>query len=293
MVALDRLPGSIKSIFVSSRGSAFVSAQGALYRIGDSGRSLRKAFDFGSTESFCRHNNAMTETPGGTLIVGEYGNVWEGNRWRQLAYLYFSTDHGDTWRRSDFLIKAGANKHVHLVKYSRALDKVFVADGDNRKRLWVCDASGDLEDPARWRIVNRFHIQMGGHTSIVDGEDSVLFGTDYQGGTNFMVETKDGRTFRKAVVPDPYRRSPIDNMVTRTSRTGAEVWANLPYSTPTTKALLMCSANGGRDWKRLIEYSRSTHKVWLLSASTQGAADLFLSIENSWNADRVVYRIAG
>jgi len=293
--ALDRFPESIKSIFVSSRGSVFVSAKGALHKSADGGQSFTKAFDFGSSESFFRHNNAMTETPDGTLIAGEYGNVWEGTRWRKLAYLYFSSDHGDTWRRSDFLIQRGANKHVHLVKYSRALNKVFVADGDNRKRLWVCDASAatNLEDPAHWRLVNRFHIQMGGYTSIVDTEDGVLFGTDYQGGTNFTVATRDSRTFEKAVVPDPYRRSPIDNMVSRSSGKRAEVWANLPYSTVNTMALLMYTANGGRSWQRLIEYRRSSHKVWLLSASTHSTADLYLSVENLRNADRVVYRIRG
>src|SRR3972149_5121162 len=50
------------------------------------------------------------------LIIGEYGNVWENNRWKQLAYVYFSSDNGETWERSDYLIGQGINKHVHMVK---------------------------------------------------------------------------------------------------------------------------------------------------------------------------------
>lgn len=292
---LSRFGESIKSIFVSNQGTIFVSAKGALHRSADAGRSFTKAFDFASSESFFRHNNAMTETPTRTLIVGEYGNVWEHTTWRRMAYLYFSSDDGATWHTSDFLIKSGANKHVHLVKYSSVLKKVFVADGDNRKKLWVTDASSaaELRDPSRWKVVNRFHIQMGGYTSVVEGVDKVVFGTDYQGGTNFIVETADGRSFEKTVVPDPYRRSPIDNMVRRDSGRGAELWANLPYSTGSSRALLMYTADAGRSWRRLIEYSRSTHKVWLLTASTEGAAELHLSIEDLRNGDRVVYRIAG
>ena len=82
----------------------------------------------------------MTELPDKTLIIGEYGNVWENNRWRKSAYLYFSVDMGETWEKSDFLIKKGANKHVHIVKYSKLLDKIFVADGDNKKKLWISDS---------------------------------------------------------------------------------------------------------------------------------------------------------
>lgn len=291
---VERFPGPIKSIFVSSQNTIFVSANGAVYKRSNSDDSFKKSLDLGSSVSFFRHNNGITETPDKTLIIAEYGNVWENNGWRKLAYLYFSSDDGETWDRSDFLIGEGINKHVHLVKYSRLCDKVLMADGDNKKKLWVSDStkSPDLQNGNGWRPVNRFHIQMGGYTSVVEVDGKILFGTDYQGGTNFIVETADCEKFTKRIVPDPYRRSPIDNMVVRKSKRGDEIWANLPFSMASTKCLLMYTANGGESWHKVLEYNRATHKVWLLSSSNDRADVLFFSIEDSKNNDRVVYQVS-
>ncbi len=291
---LKRFPEPIKSIFISSQNAIFVCVKGAVYRSADGGESFEKAFDLGSPESFFRHNNGMTETPGGDLIVGEYGNVWTKKGWQQLAYLYLSSDNGETWHTTDFLIKGGTNKHVHLVKYSALFNKIFMADGDNYKKLWVSDAltTADLQDAARWEPVNRFHIQMGGYTSVVESGNKILFGTDYQGGTNFIVESTTGDTFTKRIVPDPYRRSPIMNMVQRRSNNGTEIWAYLPYSTAKTKCLLMYTADGGESWNKVIEYSSATHKVWLINASNQIGDVLYFSIEDVTNGERIVYKVA-
>lgn len=293
IIFIKKFPERIKSIFISSQNTIFVCVKGAVYKSSDGGDSFKKSLDLGSPESFFRYNNAMTETPDSTLIIGEYGNIWDKNGWRKLAYLYFSSDEGETWDRSDFLIKEGINKHVHLVKYSRLFNKIFMADGDNYKKLWASRAlnSSDLQNPDNWKPVNRFHIQMGGYTSVIETDEKILFGTDYQGGTNFIVETTDGERFNKRIVPDPYRRSPIDNMVQRKSKHGNEIWANLPFSTSGSRCLLMYTANGGESWNKVIEYSRSTHKVWLISSSNEIADELYFSIENLQNDDRVVYKV--
>lgn len=290
---VDRLPGPIKSIFISRQNTIFLSASGIVYKRSKGDDSFKKSLELGSSVSFFRHNNGITETPDKTLIIAEYGNVWENNSWRKLPFLYFSSDDGETWDRSDFLIDAGTNKHVHLVKYSRLFNKVLMADGDNKKKLWVADStdSSDLQKGKSWRPVNRFHIQMGGYTSIIESGGKILFGTDYQGGTNFIVETTDCEKFSKRIVPDPYRRSPIDNMVIRKSISGTEIWANLPFSMSTTKCLLMYTADGGESWNKVLEYNRATHKVWLLSSSNDSADDLYFSIENTKNNERVVYRV--
>ena len=294
LTPLRTFPESIKSIFISTQNHIFVCVKGSVYKSSDNGETFKKVLDLGSSISFFRYNNAMTETPDKTLIIAEYGNIWENEGWRKLAYLYFSDDGGETWQSTDFLIKRGTNKHVHLVKYSRLFNKVYMADGDNYKQLWVTDAltASDLINPDNWCPVNRFHIQMGGYTAVIENDEMVLFGTDYQGGTNFLVQTTDGKTFTNQIVPDPYRRSPIDNMVQRKSKSWNEIWANLPFSTANTKCLLMASKDGGNSWDRFIEYNRATHKVWLISSANEMVDTLYFSIENSKSSDRVVYRIS-
>ena len=168
----------------------------------------------------------------------------------------------------------------------------MVADGDNYKKLWLSDPLDrvDFEKP-NWNPVNKFHIQMGGYTGVAESNGKVIFGTDYQGGTNFLVETTDGKKFSKKIVPDPYRRSPVDNMVLRKSKTGEEIWANLPFSTPNSKCLLMYTADNGKSWNKVFEYNRSTHTVWLINSSTAISNEIYFSVEDIKSNDRVVYGI--
>jgi hypothetical protein len=188
----------------------------------------------------------------------------------------------------------GINKHVHVVKYSHLLNQLFVADGDNKKKLWISAPLNvrDWQTRNDWNVVNRFHIQMGGYTSVVETDEEIIFGTDYQGGTNFLVSTNDGRKYTIRVLPDPYRRSPIDNMVQRKSQSGQEIWANLPYCDKKTKSLLMCSPDGGKQWWKVLEYNWSTHRVSLVSSSTSVARDLYVSVQNVKQGDVTVYRIS-
>jgi len=292
IVLINKFPERIKSIFISSDGVLFVNIEGSVYKSSNNGDTFTKSLELGSSISYFRHNNAMTELPDKTLIIGEYGNVWENNRWRKIAYLYFSVNKGETWEKSDFLIKKGANKHVHIVKYSKLLDKIFVADGDNKKKLWISDSINSSESKApKWNLVNRFHIQMGGYTSISENNNKILFGTDYQGGTNFIVDTSDGKKFKKKIVPDPYRRSPIDNMVQRNSNGRNEIWANLSFSTAKTKCLLMYSMDDGESWNKLLEYNGSTHLVKLISSSTNTTDFLYFSIKDIKNDERLIFKV--
>lgn len=290
---LHSFPGPIKAIFVSRLKTLFVCVRGAVYRLAPNAVAFERVLDLASPESFIRHNNGMTEAPDGTLLIGEYGNVWNRKGWTNLAFLYSSSDDGATWTSSDFLIRQGTNKHVHVVKYSKLLNKLLVADGDNYKKLWVSDVIPLDSQGQKWTAVNRFHMQMGGYTSIVESDGKVFFGTDYQGGTNFIVESSNGRTFTRKVVPDPYRRSPVDNMVIRQSGSSTEIWANLPYSTPTSKCLLMFSSDSGQSWRKVLEYNRSTHVVWIVSSSGHVSDELYVAIEDKVNKHRAVYRIGG
>ncbi len=266
----------IKAIFISQEDVIFVDTKGEIYRSDDAGKSFALSLNLSEEDSSIFHHYGMTQTPDGKLFVGEYGNVAKEGLWANIAYIYGSSDLGKSWERSDFLKKQGVNKHVHMIKYSKVLDRVILADGDNKKQLWI---SKDLttftfsENP--WNLVTKFHIQMGGYTSMVETEDSLIFGTDYLGGTNFLVETSDGKKFTKKVIPDPYRRSPVHDLIRR----GDEIWSvlNNPNSSK-VKCLLMVSKNGGKTWKRVIEYDGTKHLIMINSGDIKSPSRISFAI---------------
>lgn len=294
VVQVHTFPDKIKSIFISSQNNIFVAAGGAVFRGELDRQDFEKVFELSSTVSFFRHNYAMTETAGGVLVIGEYGNIWENGRWRAIANLYISSDGGRTWNKSDFLIKKGINKHVHIVRYSQNLNRLFLTDGDNKKKLWISaplPTTSPVEDFG-WKPITRVHIQTGGYTSIAESNGKVMFGTDYQGGTNFIIETQDGKKYTKKVVPDPYRRSPIHSLVPRQTENGNEIWANLPITMSKSRSLLMFTRDGGKSWNKLVDYDSRVHSVSLLSASKHPVDDIFLAFKDLRDNDRTVYRIS-
>ncbi|MCH9814123.1 MAG: glycoside hydrolase, partial [Epsilonproteobacteria bacterium] len=260
----------ISSIYITDEDILFVNTWGSLYKSLDYGKTFEKSLSLTEEESYIFHHNGMTQLPDGTLLIGEYGNVPKDGKWMNLAYVYESKDSGETWVKSDFLIQQGINKHVHLIKYSKVLNAVMLADGDNKKKLWIahnCSTFDLMHSP--WKLVNHFHIQIGGYTSMVETDDIVYLGTDYLGGTNFLVSTKNGKYYNKSVIPDPYRRSPLMNMIKRKSRSGNyELWAILhnPISS-NARCLLMCSLDDGESWNRVIEYDGTEYEIQISSAS--------------------------
>lgn len=277
---LQSFPIEILSIFVSSAAVVFVSlGDGSIHRSLDAGSKFSLSLCLATDRSFLRFDHGMTETPDGQLIVGEYGNVSRGVRWESIAYLYYSKDEGGSWSRSDFLIERGANKHVHLVRYNRLMDAVILTDGDNKKRVWKSKPRSDKSEQLEWELVNRFHLQTGGYTAMVELEDKLLFGTDYHGGTNFIVETSDCRKLSRLAIPDPYRRCPVFGMVKRSSASGVEVWATLHNSVnPRVRSLLMCTRNGGRSWTKVIEYDGTRHRIHLVSSANTLQETIFFHV---------------
>jgi len=257
----------IKAVFVSQEDIVFVNTKGMIYRSDDAGKTFEESLALSEEDSSIFHHYGMTQIPSGELLVGEYGNVAKNGAWANIAYIYGSSDLGKTWERSDFLKRQGVNKHVHMIKYSKLLDRVILADGDNKKQLWISkDLKNYVFSENPWDLKTHLHIQMGGYTSMVEVGDSLIFGTDYLGGTNFLVETKDGKKFDKKVIPDPYRRSPVHDLIKRTVDDKEEIWSvlNNPNAS-SAKCLLMYSANGGESWQRVIEYDGTKHLIMINS----------------------------
>lgn len=276
----------ITSIFLSQYNGLFVCANGVVYKSSDEGKSFGRVLQLSTPISYFLFDNGMTELPDHTLMIGEYGSLWHGKSWQNLAFLYYSSDGGNTWHTSDFLIRQGVNKHVHVVKYSAHLQSVLLTDGDNKKQVWQNTTLSHFNNQADkrragWQLINRHHHQTGGYLSMAETDEAVLFGSDYLGGTNFIVKTLDGKQFEKLVLPDPYRRSPVMNMRARQSPTGKEIWA-VSYSCLSGKAksVLLCTKDSGKSWARIVEFDGATHEVRLASATQNASKTLYISITN-------------
>lgn len=274
----------ISSLFINQRNDIFVCSNGRIFKSTDQGKSFRVVLHLSTPISYFLFNNGMTELPDHTLLLGEYGSLWLGESWQNLAYLYSSVDDGETWQTSDFLIQQGVNKHLHLVRYCARLNAVLLTDGDNKKQVWLNTSLSHFNQPANkakagWQLINKCHYQMGGYLSVAESTETVLLGSDYLGGTNFIVSTPDGRRFNKAVLPDPYRRSPIMNMVSRLTASGCEIWA-VSYSCLSRKAksLLMRTTDSGKTWERIIEFDGANHEIRLINATHNQVPALYVSI---------------
>ncbi|PKL84726.1 MAG: hypothetical protein CVV22_11510 [Ignavibacteriae bacterium HGW-Ignavibacteriae-1] len=284
---LTKFDGEVMSVFVSSENIIYVCTLGFVYR-GTAKSEFVKVVDYAYRLSYFRNNCGMTELPDGTLIVCEYGVLWENGRWVSLAYLYISRDNGVTWKATDFLIKDDVNKHVHLVKYLKNLNKLCLTDGDNHKRLRFNDTLLDLEsifrksDDDGWRTINKHHVGMGGHTAVVEYGNSVFFGSDYLGGTNFMIRTDDSFNFVYQVLPDPFRRNAISHLITKNGENGVEIWAFIADlgNFNHTKGMIMYSSDSGQSWSQFFEYDGNDYVIEIVSAADEVVDTIFISLTN-------------
>ncbi len=290
-------PEAIRGIFVTKAGNVFVCTAGNVFRSADGGSSFEHVLIFSCHQSFFRHET-ITESPEGTLFIGEYANVWQELKCRFVGFIYHSVDGGKTWHKSDFLKRAGVNKHVHVLRWSRLLNGLVLTDGDNKKYLWINHSPmqpGSQADLAGhgWKKINRFHIQKGGYTALAEAGGILFLGTDYYGGTNFLVTTSDMKTFTEKVIPDPYRRGFVRRMVLRTDGLPVpEIWANLKFNfSKGYKSLLMVTNDLGRNWQKVIEYDGSRFGVKIISDSKGTTNEHFLLVQNKKTKTRTTLRI--
>jgi hypothetical protein len=269
----------ITAIFISSTGTILIGIHGAVYRGEIGGISFTKVISLSSPASFVLFGNGVTESRAQELLIGEYGNISDGTGFRFCGYLYCSNDKGWSWQESDFLRRQRTNKHVHGIWYSSLLDGVLLTDGDNRKRLWL-GRRAKGKSQFEWTLLRKHHIQTGGYLSMVEIEENILFGTDYLGGTNWIVMTRDGLTFKRMMIPDPYRRSPIPTMLKRSDGITHEIWACLHNSIcASTRCLLMCSCDDGTTWHRCLEYDGTVNHLEIISRATGSGRNFWFSVE--------------
>lgn len=283
-VRLLTFPGAIKSLHRCRSGVLFLASRGVIYR-SDDGVSFEPVLSLASEISWFLFNNGLAELPDGGLLLGEYGSIWLGDRWQSIAYLYRSADGGRTWEKIDSLVRRGVNKHIHVVRYSETTKSLLLTDGDNHKKLWFNHSLSAFDRFARflpgegWKLVNQLHLSKGGYTSAIDGRSTLLLGSDYMGGTNFIVRTRDGRRFDSRILPDPYRRAPIMNMVRIDTVQGPEIWASAYYSIGgTNRCVLLYTRDDGETWHRFLDYDGSIFAAELVSQSPGRVSYFYLTI---------------
>ena len=286
-------PGTIRAIYISGQGVIFVCSKGKLYRseAKAGSTSFECVLSFLADDSIFRHNNTFTETPGGILLIGEYVIIWKSNRWVFGANLYSSYDSGKTWNKSEFLRQADVNKHIHLLRYSPALKKLILTEGDNHKRIWVKKddqfTHESMDNLANWETFTRHHIQMGGYTAMAEVNNKIVFGSDYMGGTNFVVTTEDLKKYKRKIIPDPWRRGWITNMiVTRDNK----IWATSMYMySSKNRSILMFSQDEGETWNKVLDYDGTKYLVDIISSSIKNQDTLYIKIREYDKADNQVH----
>ena len=286
----------LTSIHVDNRNSIFVCCGGTIFKSKDYGVSFYPVLQFSSPNSLFLSGCGFAEDDLGRLFVAEY---YTDSLTLPGAWLYWSEDYGDNWHRTDFLIRQGASQHAHVVKYFRKARKLCLSDGDNKKRLWINDtmtnfsSSSSKKDPSGWRLINKSHIQMGGYLSAEDLGDQMIFGTDYLGGTNFFVKTRNGTEFQRFLIPDPYRRNPVLKIILTKSTSGREVWACLRnwIRSRHSKGAILLSSDNGETWSKFIEYDGIKSDIDIISSSCSVLGYLFIMISRRGEYDGSVFRI--
>ncbi|KPE51476.1 hypothetical protein [Chryseobacterium indologenes] len=258
----------IDSIFMDSRKNIFVCSEGMVFRSKDLGLTFEKVLDFSSVESKFLFET-ITETENNELLIGEYANIEKDGKWVFVGNVYVSYNEGDTWNKFDFL-KKYINKHIHILKWINQLRCLVLTEGDDKKSIWINKSSNyssqSINEKSGWFRLNKFHIQKGGYTSLVETKENIVLGTDYYQGTNFIVSTKDFKTFNSVVIPDPYRRSAIFRMLYLENET---IWASLYNHLSSNRSLLMYSEDLGKSWHKFLEYDGSKIKISMISNSIE------------------------
>ncbi|PQA60912.1 beta propeller repeat protein [Siphonobacter curvatus] len=288
----------IKSLYITQANVILIASGGCIFRSNNQGISFQRVLQLSSPISWFLFNNGIAELPSGELFIGEYGSIWQQTRWQSLAYFYHSKDQGLTWQQIRSLHERGVNKHVHVLKYSTLLQSLIMTDGDNHKKLWINSSLSCYDQLNRfkrnqgWKMVTHLHLFKGGYTSMLDGSKRMFLGSDYMGGTNFLVSTTDGKRYQSLIIPDPYRRCPIMNMTYLKTATHTEIWASLFCGIGrSTKCLIMYTDDDGLNWHKFLEYDGSRYAIHLISHTEAQTGYLYLSVTSTeWSTYRV-YKI--
>jgi hypothetical protein len=281
-----RFNEKIFAIYVTKKSILLVNVGNKIYR-----KNKESSFDLtlelSSPRSFLRDNGSMSEDYQGNIYIAEYGLDWDKNHnWISLAYLYISKDSSQTWEKIDLFKEMGANKHLHLIFFDSTHNALLLTDGDNHKRLWINYTLADLNKQSNknnkdgWYLYTKFHIMKGGFISAINFMNKTIMGSDYLGGTNFLIYSNDLKRFNSKVIPDPFRRSPVDTLLVINGKKQSHLVAELMSleNIENSKGLIMFTKDLNI-WDKIIEYSGNSHKTYIISSSNHKLDEFYVMIK--------------
>lgn len=254
---VHQFPSDILTMHSVGSDTFLVALWGSLYLSSDGGDHFSEVLrlSHGWSKVIPR---TLAEDGLGHLIVGEYGNHRdEDGRWQSTAWIHRSDDNGRTWRSSDFLIRAGVNKHIHAVAACPWTNRVFITTGDNYKWLLAHDGNegtmGEHDHLRSWSLAGREPWRLGGYTAVQFTAEATYWGTDYWMGTNFVVAEPRGQRSKRWMLASPFRRNPIQGMAVVGGPDGNNLLvASANKRRGTGASALMALDESKRQWQTLF-----------------------------------------
>lgn len=120
-----------------------------------------------------------------------------------------------------------------------------------------------------------------------------MFGSDYLGGTNFMVKTDDLINFKSYVLPESYKRNVISALTLRKNRNRNELWAEITSLENFVKCrgLIMYSDDNGESWNKFIDFFGKYQDVTIISSSQKIENETYVLIRPTDKSDRMSFTL--
>jgi hypothetical protein len=228
--------GSLSN-FVYVAGRIYFVVDGSLYSLTGDGDVRNENLSLSCTHSTVLDQGIAVDLHG-NLVVAEYKHDALGE---SGAYLYVRRPGEDRWTTVSTLARR-VDKHCHIVVFDSASQVFYVTSGDTRKMLARLDLRGpqvklDILSAGAWKT--------GGYMCAAAWEGGLMCGTDYTGGTNYLVFLRDSRIRSKEALRNPFRRSIVGSVEATGEHLLFAAW-NMGHLPKCCNGLLLKSPTGTR-----------------------------------------------
>jgi len=208
-----RFDANITAVHQTSANTLLACLPGRVEMSTDGGLTFSEVLRLSHPWSIVK-TKGLAEDDEGRLLLGEYGNMRDDRgRWESTAWVHSSVDGGASWTDTDFLVRAGVDKHVHVVVACGKPARMHLTTGDSRK--WHLARRTAIQSVGRersWERLSKGPWHLSGYASVAVTGAATYWGTDYRMGTNFVVvDWHDGRSARW-ILGGQLRGNPVTSM---------------------------------------------------------------------------------